>query len=248
MINNYKYHIAAVAGVMMMLTSCFKEDLLPQDGGSGDFVTLDINISVPDMDQVATKAVDPDGGGVQNITLFCFDQYGLFVSTLSADVTPDGSGISLTGSFKAEVPEHVKTVHLVGNQNLSYFAEGIRLSRQYFRTCTSEMPHFFAASATAKYSMCHHPFCVFGPRLAIETFANRNFSYKNRTRNTIDTLENLDFFEPKKFEKPYYLEDLDNLETLDSSQLRMAFKRSAVRSRLSPPKALKTIGFQGFFA
>lgn len=122
--NNYKYHIAAVAGVMMMLTSCFKEDLLPQDGGSGDFVTLDINISVPDMDQVATKAVDPDGGGVQNITLFCFDQYGLFVSTLSADVTPDGSGISLTGSFKAEVPEHVKTVHLVGNQNLSYFAEG----------------------------------------------------------------------------------------------------------------------------
>ena len=28
---------------------------------------------------------------------------------------------------------------------------------------------------------------------------------------------------------------------------RMAFKRSAVRSRLSPPKVLKTIGFQHFF-
>ena len=27
----------------------------------------------------------------------------------------------------------------------------------------------------------------------------------------------------------------------------MAFKRSAGRSRLSPPKALKTIGFQDFF-
>ena len=27
----------------------------------------------------------------------------------------------------------------------------------------------------------------------------------------------------------------------------MAFKRSAVRSRLSPPKVLKTIGFQHFF-
>ena len=27
----------------------------------------------------------------------------------------------------------------------------------------------------------------------------------------------------------------------------MAFKRSAVRSRLSPPRVLKTIGFQDFF-
>ena len=121
---NFTYYIAAIAGVMMMLTSCFREDLLSKDGVKSDVITLDIKISVPDMSQVATKAVDPDGGGVQNITLFCFDQYGLFVSTLSADVKPASSGVSLTGSFKAEVPSHVKTVHLVGNQNLSYFAEG----------------------------------------------------------------------------------------------------------------------------
>ena len=121
---NFTYYIAAIAGVMMMLTSCFREDLLSKDGVKSDVITLDIKISVPDMSQVATKAVDPDGGGVQNITLFCFDQYGLFVSTLSADVKPASSGVSLTGSFKVEVPSHVKTVHLVGNQNLSYFAEG----------------------------------------------------------------------------------------------------------------------------
>ena len=121
---NFKYYIAAVAGMMALTTSCLKEDILPENAGKDGYVTLDVNISVPDMQDVVTKAVDPDGGGVQNITLFCFDQYGLFVSTLSADVKPASSGISLNGSFKAQVPEHVKTVHLVGNQNLSYFAEG----------------------------------------------------------------------------------------------------------------------------
>ena len=44
----------------------------------------------------------------------------------------------------------------------------------------------------------------------------------------LDTLENLDFYEPKKFEKRYYLEDLDNLETLDPSQMGMASKGLAV--------------------
>ena len=121
---NFRYIIAIIVGAMAMTTSCLKEDILPENTSKDGYITLDLKISVPDMSLVSTKAVDPDGGGVQNITLFCFDQYGLFVSTLSADVTPASSGISLTGTFKAEVPEHVKTVHLVGNQNLSYFAEG----------------------------------------------------------------------------------------------------------------------------
>ena len=121
---NFKYFMAAVAGMMAICTSCLKEDIMPENAGKNGYVTLDVSISGPDMKEVATKAVDPDGGGVQNITLFCFDQYGLFVSTISADVKPAGSGVSLTGTFKVQVPEHVKTVHLVGNQNLSYFAEG----------------------------------------------------------------------------------------------------------------------------
>ena len=121
----YGYFIAAVAGVMMLITSCLKEDFLPENtGGKEGYVTLDLKVSVPEMSEVATKAVDPDGGGVQNITLFCFDRYGLFVSTLSADVKSSSSGVSLEGTFKAEVPDHVKTIHLVGNQNLTYFTEG----------------------------------------------------------------------------------------------------------------------------
>ena len=116
--------MAAIACGAVVNTSCLKEDILPENTGKDGYVTLDIKVNVPDMEMVTTKAVDPDGGGVQNITLFCFDQYGLFVSTLSAYVKPETSGVSLTGSFKAEVPEHVKIVHLVGNQNLSYFAEG----------------------------------------------------------------------------------------------------------------------------
>lgn len=121
---SFKYLVAAIAGVMAMMTSCHKEDAFLGTEDKGGAVSIDINICVPGMSQVSTKAVDPDGGGVQNITLFCFDQYGLFVSTISAEVTPKTTGISLEGSFKAEIPDHVKTVHLVGNQNLSYFAQG----------------------------------------------------------------------------------------------------------------------------
>ena len=64
---------------------------------------LDFDVVVPDMNRVATKAVDPDGRGVQNIVLYCFDSYGLFITTISLtgeDHSPDASQPSLSGSFK----------------------------------------------------------------------------------------------------------------------------------------------------
>ena len=41
--------------------------------------------------------------------------------------------------------------------------------------------------------------------------------------------------------------EVERIFTLGKRKCGMAFKRSAVRSRLSPPRVLKTIGFQDFF-
>ena len=117
--------IIALAGVLALSVACQKEDLLlpeinsPQDG----YINLRFNVEVPDMQQVQTKAVDPDGGGVQQISVFCFDQHDLFITVTTAKVKADTENMSLTGTFEASVPDHSVTLQMVGNQNLTYFKE-----------------------------------------------------------------------------------------------------------------------------
>ena len=108
-----------------MAVSCHLDDLYPSVGEEKNLV-LNIDVVVPDMKQVQTRAVDPDGGGVQNIVLYCFDSYGLFITTVSLtgdEHKPDNSEPSLSGSFQATVPDHTQIVHVVGNQNLTGFLE-----------------------------------------------------------------------------------------------------------------------------
>lgn len=129
----------ALAGIMALTVACQRE-MLPSPDVTGGYITIDLSVNVPDMQQVQTRAVDPDGGGVQNITLFCFDNYGLFVSTVTADVkpdAPDADGHSLSGSFTAKVPDHVAVVHLVGNQNLTYFNQSDYVNKSEVEVMTS---------------------------------------------------------------------------------------------------------------
>lgn len=76
---------------------------------------------VPQMNELQTKAVDPDGGGVQNMTIFCFDANSLFITTVSAEITTRTD--DLNGKFKASIPDHTAVMHFIGNQNLTYFEE-----------------------------------------------------------------------------------------------------------------------------
>ena len=120
-----------VARVSFLAFSCQQEDFASQNGP----LVLDFDVVVPDMDKVATKAVDPDGRGVQNIVLYCFDSYGLFITTISLtgeDHSPDASQPSLSGSFKVTVPDHTAVVHVVGNQNLTGFLEEDYRNRSEF--------------------------------------------------------------------------------------------------------------------
>lgn len=122
--NRAKYMILALVGVISAAVSCQKVDLiLPEEGGLDGYKTIEFAVDVPEMNQVQTRAVDPDGGGVQQMTVFCFDENSLFITTVTAQLTPDSSVPSLTGTFKVAVPDHTETMHLVGNQNLTYFNE-----------------------------------------------------------------------------------------------------------------------------
>ena len=79
--NTIKYMILALAGVLTLAVSCQREALLPGPGDAPDgYRTVEFYAQVPDMDKVQTKAVDPDGAGVQQMTVFCFDANSFFIT------------------------------------------------------------------------------------------------------------------------------------------------------------------------
>ena len=121
MIKRISHTAIALAALAVLLVSCRKDDLLdPLSAAREGYVTLRFNADVPAMQEVLTRSVDPDGGGVQDMTLFCFDSYGLFITTASATVS---TMTATTGSFTAEVPENTRTINFVANQNMTDFKE-----------------------------------------------------------------------------------------------------------------------------
>jgi len=124
MMTRMKHIILILFSMAMAFTSCQTEqfDLPSDDSVPEGYVMLRFNTNIPAMKEVNTRAVDADGMGVQTMTLFCFDEYGLFISTVKAEDLIGGTNIT-EGTFKAVVPDNTKTVHFVANQNLTDFKE-----------------------------------------------------------------------------------------------------------------------------
>lgn len=119
------YLLIILVGLLTMMSSCSNEELpLPNDIEVPEgYKSIEFMAQVPQMEIVNTRAVDPDGGGVQRVTIFCFDENSLFITTVTAQLTSDGANPSLSGKLRISVPNHTHTLHLVGNQNLDYFRE-----------------------------------------------------------------------------------------------------------------------------
>ena len=119
-----KYIFMLFAAILML--SCQEEILAPETVKDG-YVSVKFMTDVPVMERFCTKAVDPDGGGVQQMQVFCFDANGIFITTVKAVLAPDapqdGSTASMSGRVEAVVPEHAHILQLVGNQNLTFFEE-----------------------------------------------------------------------------------------------------------------------------
>ena len=122
MFRRISYTVAALAAISLSLVSCLSENgwKTEQTFVPEGYVSVSFRTDIPAMQEVVTRAVDPDGAGVQNMTLFCFDSYGLFISTATASLTPASQ---ISGTFTAEIPENTSIIHFVANQNMSSFAE-----------------------------------------------------------------------------------------------------------------------------
>lgn len=120
MIRKIIHRVIAMVAVSALLVSCNEDELWKNHTLRDGYVALRFSAEIPDMQEVETRAVDPDGGGVQNMTLFCFDSYGLFISTATATLAPTSD---LTGTFDAQVPDNTRIIHFLANQNMSEFKE-----------------------------------------------------------------------------------------------------------------------------
>lgn len=111
--------------VGIALTSCQLSDmhnLMEENPAPEGYVNISFGTQILGQPKVMTKVVDPDGEDINTMTLFCFDSYGLFISTVAATLTPDSGTPSLSGSFKATIPNHTSIIHFVANQNMAGFS------------------------------------------------------------------------------------------------------------------------------
>ena len=101
--------------------SCVREDF-PQpetEAVPEGYMKIEFAANIADPTSVTTRAVDPDGLDVNNMTLFCFNEFGLFISTETATIKQHTSvdGISDSGIYTAQIPSHTRIIHFLGNHS-----------------------------------------------------------------------------------------------------------------------------------
>ena len=108
--------------MLLVTASCTTDEVIaPVDSEVPEgYVKVSFNTDIPEMQTVQVRAVDPDGLDVQNMTLFCFNTYGLFITTVDATELTTNSGIS--GTFDAIIPEETKIIHFIANQNSALYS------------------------------------------------------------------------------------------------------------------------------
>ncbi|MBQ7787749.1 MAG: hypothetical protein IJ378_06260 [Alistipes sp.] len=119
-------NIIAMLFVASAMVACHKDSALdnpqPEEWvADGSPVSIKLGVKIPDPIEVATRAVDPDGNGIQTMTLFCFNGEGLLISTATADITPKGDESG--GILDADIPNTTRVIHLLANQNMAQFKE-----------------------------------------------------------------------------------------------------------------------------
>ena len=117
-----KHTVLVVLGLLVSFTACqtdewtaFQEKEAPEG-----YVNIHFETEIPAMPVVTTRSVDPDGKGVNSMQLFCFDSYGLFITTTPATITSHGEE---SGEFTATIPANTRRIHFIANQNMTDFQE-----------------------------------------------------------------------------------------------------------------------------
>ena len=90
---------------------------------------IEFKANTPIMTEVAVRGADPDGIDVQNLTLFCFNDYGLYIAHVEAELSPAIETPSLSGTYTAIIPEDTRIIHFVGNQNPNLYDADMFVNR-----------------------------------------------------------------------------------------------------------------------
>ena len=113
----------ALVGIMLLFSSCLENDLpvtnVDQEVPEG-YVAVSFKAQIPDMIEVQTRAVDPDGMDIHNLKLFCFNRYRIFITVEYATLTNQNHE-SHTGEYTAIIPSDTHIIHFVANQNIGQY-------------------------------------------------------------------------------------------------------------------------------
>ena len=99
------------------------EDIVPQTPPvevPEGYVYVEFSANISDMQSVNTRAVDPDGLNLNNMTLFCFNEFGLYISSEVAQLKTDSVD---SGRFAATIPNHTQIIHFIGNHSEGLYDE-----------------------------------------------------------------------------------------------------------------------------
>ena len=116
-----------IAVMALVQVSCVREDI-PQpepEAVPEGYVKIEFAANISDPQSVITRAVDPDGLDVNNMTLFCFNEFGLFISTETAELVRHTvvDGVSDSGVYSATIPSHTCIIHFLANHSEGLYDE-----------------------------------------------------------------------------------------------------------------------------
>lgn len=138
---------ALLLPAILALASCTDDTLVKGESGGDSvpegYIRLTGTVNLPPMIEVQTRSVDPDAKGIETMRLYCFDELGLFTTTVQAEIETqyvdgdDGNQYLLKGTFSADVPEATRTVHIVANQSVDGFRDTDYLGTSEYTVMTS---------------------------------------------------------------------------------------------------------------
>ncbi len=121
----YTIRYLILIAITALLFSCRSDELpsapVPDHIPEG-YVEVFFEAQAPHFSSQDVRAVDPDGVDVQNLSLFCFNDFGLFITISHAEINPVVQVPSLSGTYRAVIPEDTRIIHFVANQNPNLYS------------------------------------------------------------------------------------------------------------------------------
>ena len=122
------FRLFAICCLLVAVCSCQKDDNMVHEtvqnteiGVLGDQIIFKLNVVLPDPVVVSTRSLDADGERMSLMTLFCFDENGIFVKNVNATIVSNAEDNN-KGTLTASIPNSTRIIHFVANLNTSRFS------------------------------------------------------------------------------------------------------------------------------